>query len=143
MLVFLHVHVHVTYFADFIGFSVYVTSTQEIYPGNAVVGFGIVTNEGDAFSQDTSTFTCPTGAFYYIYFNLYYTVNPSGSNCQVGITKDGTVIVKVRIEAFYRYISLQTFVYRTLIVYMYVYVTWVYVRVCRLFADNDNCLVMS
>ena len=82
-------------FVDFIGFSVYVTSTQSLSPGEIVAAFGIVTNEGDAFSQDTSTFTCPTGAFYYIYFNLYYTVSPSASNCQMGITRDGTVIVKV------------------------------------------------
>ena len=59
-------------FTDVVGFSAYATNSQ--YPiavGDVIALPGVVTNAGGAYNPDTSTFTCPITAFYYIYFNLY------------------------------------------------------------------------
>ena len=83
---------------DFVGFSAYATS-DNILPaiGDVISLPGVVTNAGGAYNPDTSTFTCPTTAYYYIYFNLYVVMDdPSYGDCYIDITMDDSMIVRVR-----------------------------------------------
>ena len=52
--------------ADFVGFSAYATSNQAPASGDVIALPGVVTNAGGAYNADTSTFTCPASAYYYI-----------------------------------------------------------------------------
>ena len=83
---------------DFVGFSAYATDSSQTPAIGEVIEFpGVVTNAGGAYNPDTSTFTCPTTAYYYIYFSLYiYLYNPDYYNCHIDITMDDVMIVEVR-----------------------------------------------
>ena len=83
---------------DFVGFSAYVTSgSQQPASGDIIEVYKVVTNAGGAYNSDTSTFTCPTTAYYYIYFNLcVYRDDPNYDDCHIGITVDNSMIVEVR-----------------------------------------------
>ena len=82
---------------DFVGFSAYVTSTKFPESGDVIALPGVVTNAGGAYNPDTSTFTCPTTAYYYIYFSLYLEIGYSyNDDCDIDITMDGGMVVEVR-----------------------------------------------
>ena len=83
---------------DFVGFSAYATDSSQTPAIGEVIEFpGVVTNAGGAYNPDTSTFTCPTTAYYYIYFNLYVVMDdPSYGDCYIDITMDDSMIVRVR-----------------------------------------------
>ena len=82
---------------EFVGFSAYATSIQNPVSGDVIELHGVVTNAGGAYNPDTSTFTCPTTAYYYIYFNLcLYVDDPNYYNCRIYITMDNSMIVGVR-----------------------------------------------
>ena len=84
-------------FTDFVGFSAYATSLQTPANGDVIEFLGVVTNAGGAYNPDTSTFTCPTTAYYYIYFSLYLEIGYNGQDdCHIDITMDGGMIVEVR-----------------------------------------------
>ena len=84
-------------FTDFVGFSAYATSNQTPANGDVVQFLGVVTNAGGAYNPDTYTFTCPTTAYYYIYFSLFVYMNdPSYDACRIDITMDDSMIVEVR-----------------------------------------------
>ena len=83
---------------DFVGFSAYPTSgSQTPAAGDVIELSGGVTNAGGAYNPDTSTFTCPTTAYYYIYFSLnVHIYDPSYYNCRIYIMMDDSMIVEVR-----------------------------------------------
>ena len=82
---------------DFVGFSAYATMTQYPESGDVIALPGVVTNAGGAYNPDTSTFTCPTSAYYYIYFSLYVLMRDYDYNaCHIDITMDDSRIVEVR-----------------------------------------------
>ena len=81
---------------DFVGFSAYATSSQYLASGDVISLPGVVTNAGGAYNPDTSTFTCPTTAYYYIYFSLYVQMNYPDYDCHIDITIDDSMIVEVR-----------------------------------------------
>ena len=82
---------------DFVGFSAYATSNNIPANGDVVQFLGVVTNAGGAYNPDTYTFTCPTTAYYYIYFSLFVYMNdPSYDACRIDITMDDSMIVEVR-----------------------------------------------
>ena len=57
----------------------------------------MVTNAGGAYNPDTSTFTCPTTAYYYIYFSLYVLMRDDDYyDCHIDLTMDDSVIAEVR-----------------------------------------------
>ena len=58
---------------------------------------GVVTNAGGAYNPDTSTFTCPATAYYYIYFSLCLLMRDYDYNaCHITVTMDDSMIVEVR-----------------------------------------------
>ena len=83
---------------DFVGFSAYVTSDNILPPIGDVISLpGVVTNAGGAYNPDTSTFTCPTTAYYYIYFSLNILMRDYDYyECHIEITMDDSMIVEVR-----------------------------------------------
>ena len=84
-------------FTDFVGFSAYTTSTQSPGSGDVIALAGVLTNAGGAYNAGTSTFTCPTAAYYYIYYNLYLAMGYNGRrDCHVDIMMGGVMIVEVR-----------------------------------------------
>ena len=84
-------------FTDFVGFSAYTTSHQYGMASGTVISLpGVVTNAGGAYNPDTSTFTCPTTAYYYIYFSLNLAVTGLYYDCHIDITMDDSMIVEVR-----------------------------------------------
>ena len=89
---------HVYGFTEFVGFSAYATSgSQTPAAGDVIELSGVVTNAGGAYNPDTSTFTCPTTAYYYIYFSLnVHIYDPSYYNCRIYIMMDDSMIVEVR-----------------------------------------------
>ena len=57
----------------------------------------MVTNAGGAYNPYTSTFTCPTTAYYYIYFSLCLLMRDYDYNaCHITVTMDDSMIVEVR-----------------------------------------------
>ena len=88
-----HAVVHV-YFTDFVGFSAYAINSQTPAIGDVIELPGVVTNAGGAYNPSTSTFTCPTTAYYYICFNLY--LNNNYRDCHIDITMDDSMIAMVR-----------------------------------------------
>ena len=86
------------FFADFVGFSVYNTN-DFLQPalGEVIELSGVVTNVGGAYNPDTSVFTCPVAAYYYIYFSLYLELGlNTRDDCHIDITMNNAVIVEVR-----------------------------------------------
>ena len=82
---------------DFVGFSAYAISSGNPANGDIIELNGVVTNAGGAYNPDTSTFTCPTTAYYYIYFSLYvYLYDSTHKNCRIDVTMDDSMIVEVR-----------------------------------------------
>ena len=83
--------------ADFVGFSAYAINSHKPVDGDVIELPGVVTNVGGAYSPDTFIFTCPTTAYYYIYFSLYIYLNdPNYERCHVAIIMDEEVVVEVR-----------------------------------------------
>ena len=83
-------------FTEFIGFSAYAINTQEPASGDVIELRGVVTNAGGAYNPINSTFTCPTTAYYYIYFSLNLAVTGYYYDCHIDITMDDSMIVEVR-----------------------------------------------
>ena len=52
------------------------------------------TNAGGAYNPNTSTFTCPTTAYYYIYFSLF--LSKYYRDCRIDITMEDSMIAMVR-----------------------------------------------
>ena len=82
---------------DFIGFSAYAISDGQAPSfGDIIELSGVVSNAGGAYNPDTSTFTCPTSAYYYFYFNLLIDAGFQNYDyCRVDITMDDVKIVEV------------------------------------------------
>ena len=84
-------------FTDFVGFSAYAIDDQSPANGDVIELPGVETNAGGAYNPNTSTFTCPTTAYYYIYFSLCLRVRYSDNDdCNIDITMDDSRIVRVR-----------------------------------------------
>ena len=82
---------------DFVGFSAYTTIEQTPASGDVIALPGVVTNAGGAYNPDTSTFTCPTTAYYYIYFSLHVIAGYVGyDDCHIDITLDDAMVFEVR-----------------------------------------------
>ena len=83
---------------DFVGFTAYATiSSQTPASGDVIALPGVVTNAGDAYNPDNSTFTCPTTAYYYIYVSLTVRMRDTDYYyCHIDITMDDLRIVEVR-----------------------------------------------
>ena len=84
---------------DFVGFSAYATSTQYPDHGDVVEFPYTYVNAGGGYNTATSTFTCPTTGFYYIYFSVHvyiYDDNVSVfDECLIGIREDGSIMTAV------------------------------------------------
>ena len=87
---------YLTHVSDFIGFSSFATNDLVLVSGDVIDFPGVVTNSGDSYNPETSTFTCPTTAYYYIYFNVAVYMNyHSYQHCEIKITMDDTEIAMV------------------------------------------------
>ena len=84
---------------DFVGFSAYATSTQYPDAGDVVEFRDTYVNAGGGYDTATSTFTCPTTGFYYIYFSVNVYVHDDSSSdddtCYIGIRQDGSIMATV------------------------------------------------
>ena len=87
---------------DFVGFSAYSTSHQDPNEGDVITFPSTSLNAGGVYNTTTSTFTCPTTGFYYIYFNVRLVIEDDSSSdhddCYIGIRKDGRRMVTVSLE---------------------------------------------
>ena len=81
---------------DFVGFSAYATNDQTPAANETILLPGVVTDAGDAYNPDTSIFTCPTTAYYYIYFSMYLRLDSIYYDCHIGIMMDDTLTAEVR-----------------------------------------------
>ena len=81
---------------DFVGFSAYAIIYQSPAIGDIILLPNVVTNAGGAYNPITSTFTCPTTAYYYIYFSMYLRLDSIYYDCHIGIMMDDSMIVEVR-----------------------------------------------
>ena len=87
-------------FTDFVGFLAYaIIDDQTPVSGDIIELSGVVTNAGGAYNSGTSTFTCPTSAYYYFHFSLLIEAGDSPYNyCRVHMTMDNVKIVMVPVE---------------------------------------------
>ena len=81
---------------DFVGFSAYATNDQTPAANETILLPGVVTDAGGAYNPDTSTFTCPTTAYYYIYFSLYLSLTATYDDCHIDISMNDVQVVEVR-----------------------------------------------
>ena len=76
-------------------FSAHTVDSKHCRDGLTIEFPSALTNEGDAFDPVTSRFTCPTTAFYYLYFNLFISMDPLFRECDVEMRVDDVPVVMV------------------------------------------------
>ena len=89
---------------NFVIFSAYTTDPQDPDAGDVITFPNIYVNAGEGYDTTTSTFTCPTTGFYYIYFNVRVdmadTVDGSRDQCLINIRMDGSIMATVSRNPF-------------------------------------------